>query len=97
MPKIIKKTKKTSKEPEKPDKEPLYLIDRDTVLSRIMEYPLAEDILRKYNFPCLSCPMAKFELETLTLGQVSGAYGLDLENMLKDLNAALKVYTKKES
>jgi hypothetical protein len=92
-----KKTVKTDKKPAKAGVKPLTKITENTKLAEILEYPLVEDILRKFNLPCLSCPMAKFELETLTLGQVSGAYGLDLENMLKELNAALEVYTKKES
>lgn len=92
-----KKTVKSCKKPAKTGTRPLTEISENTKLAEILEYPLVEDILRKFNLPCLSCPMAKFELETLTLGQVSGAYGLDLENMLKELNAALEVYTKKES
>lgn len=71
-------------------------ITADTKLAQILEFPLAEEILRKYNLPCLSCPMAKFEIQSLTIGQASGAYGLDLDNMLKDLNGALKVYTKQQ-
>ncbi|HOX29615.1 MAG TPA: DUF1858 domain-containing protein [Candidatus Paceibacterota bacterium] len=93
MPKQRKKTDR----PKKSSINPLSAITENTKLAEILEYPLVEDVLRKYDFPCLSCPMAKFEIDTLTLGQVSGAYGLDLENMIRELNSALKVYTKKES
>jgi hypothetical protein len=92
-----KKTVATDKKPAKAGVNALTKITENTKLAEILEYPLVEDILRKFNLPCLTCPMVKFELETLTLGQVSGAYGLDLENMLTELNAALEVYTKKES
>lgn len=91
------KQRKNTGKPKNSSINPLLAITENTKLAEILEYPLVEDILRKYDLPCLACPMAKFEIDTLTLGQVSGAYGLDLENMLKELNSALKVYTKKES
>lgn len=66
----------------------------DTTLAKVLEFSEAEKILMKYNVPCLSCPMAKMEMESLTLAQVSGMYGLELDKILKELNEAFKVYMK---
>jgi hybrid cluster-associated redox disulfide protein len=64
-------------------------INKDTTLSEILEFKGAEKILSKYNLPCLSCPMAKFEMEKLKIGEVCETYGINLEGLLKDLNGAL--------
>jgi len=61
-------------------------ITEDTTLAEILKNQGAEKILVKYNLPCLSCPFAKFEIENLTIGQVCKMYGIDLENLLKELN-----------
>ncbi len=57
-----------------------------TTLAEILKYPEAEKILAKHNLPCLSCPMAKFEIENLKIGDVCKMYGIDLEKLLKELN-----------
>ena len=61
-------------------------ISRDITLAKILEYPGAEEILAKYNLPCLSCPLAKFEIGDLKIGQVCETYGIDIKNLLKELN-----------
>ncbi len=61
-------------------------ITKDTVLSVIMKDKKSQDVLAKYNLPCLSCPFAKMEMEKLKLGDVCQMYGLNLEGLLKDLN-----------
>lgn len=61
-------------------------IDRNTTLREILEIKGTENILAKYNFPCLSCPMAKMELDKLKIGQVADMYKLDLDGILKELN-----------
>ncbi|NCS99855.1 DUF1858 domain-containing protein [Candidatus Parcubacteria bacterium] len=61
-------------------------ITKDTVLAEIFKKPGTEKILAKYNLPCLHCPMAKFELDKLTLGQVCRVYNLDLKKIISDLN-----------
>lgn len=58
-----------------------------TILKKIIETPGGEDILLKHGVPCISCPMAKFELDQLKIGQVCQMYGLNLEKILKDLNS----------
>jgi len=61
-------------------------ITEETILAEILKIPDAQEILAKYNLPCLSCPMAKFEIEKLKIGQVCQMYGLDIDNLLKELN-----------
>lgn len=61
-------------------------ITQKTTLAKIMEKRGAEEILVKYGVPCLSCPMASFEIEKLKIGEVCKMYGLNLEKILKDLN-----------
>lgn len=63
-------------------------ITEKTILTEISKKPELTEILIKYNFPCLGCPLAKFEMESLTLGQVCKMYGIDLKILLKELNKA---------
>lgn len=65
-------------------------ITKETSLAEILKYPKAEKILEKYNLPCLTCPMAKFELERLKIGQICDLYGIDSEKLIKELNEAMK-------
>ena len=67
---------------------PVREFSLETKLAEILEFPEAEAILRKYNLPCLTCPMAKFEMQELSLGQVSGVYGLQGQKILDELNEA---------
>jgi len=61
-------------------------ITSKTTLSKILEAKGADKILKKYGVPCLSCPMAAFELEKLEIGQVCKMYGLQEKAILKELN-----------
>ena len=61
-------------------------ITKDTTLSKLLEIPGAEKILAKYNLPCLSCPFAKYEMESLKIGDVAKTYDIDIQNLLKALN-----------
>jgi len=47
--------------------------------------------MAKHNLPCLSCPFAHQEMESLKLGDVCKIYNIDLEKLLEDLN---KIYKK---
>lgn len=60
-----------------------------TTLKEIMELDSGEDILHKHGVPCVTCPMAKFEIDKLEIGQVCQIYHLPLEKILKDLNKDL--------
>ena len=62
-------------------------ITKETILAEIMKIPGAQEILAKYNLPCLSCPFAKVEMEKLKIGQVCQMYGLDIDNLIKELNS----------
>jgi len=57
-----------------------------TTLAEILKKKGAKKILAKYNLPCLHCPMAKFELDKLSLGQVCQMYNLPLKKIIADLN-----------
>lgn len=61
-------------------------ITKNTTLKKILDKKSAEDILAKNGVPCVSCPMAKFEIDKLKIGEVCKMYGLNLEKILKDLN-----------
>lgn len=62
------------------------MITKDTTLDEILKKPGTEKALAKYNLPCLSCPFADSEKEDLKIGRICEMYGVDLENLLKELN-----------
>jgi len=65
-------------------------ITEKTTLSEILKEPKLVEILEKYNFPCLSCPFAKMEIEDLEIGKVCDLYGIETGKVLKELNEAIK-------
>ncbi|MDO8524295.1 MAG: DUF1858 domain-containing protein [bacterium] len=65
-------------------------ITKDTNLAEIMAKESAKDILAKHRVPCLTCPMAQFEVQGLTIGDVCKMYGIDLKKLLEDLNNPAK-------
>jgi len=68
-------------------------ITKNTTLKKILGKKGAEDILAKNGVPCISCPMATMEIDKLKIGQICKMYGLNLEKILKDLNAlSVKMY-----
>jgi predicted HTH domain antitoxin len=58
----------------------------DTKLLEVLSSPEARKIIDKYRLPCMNCAMAAYEAGILTLGQVSKAYGLNIDELLKELN-----------
>lgn len=58
----------------------------NTTLKKILEMENGEKILTKHGVPCVTCPMAKFELEKLKIGEICEIYHLELDPILKDLN-----------
>jgi hybrid cluster-associated redox disulfide protein len=62
---------------------------KDTNLAEVLKYPELEKILIKYNLPCLACPLAKFEIGNLKIGEICKRYGINLESLLKELNEKL--------
>ena len=65
-------------------------ITKETTLAEVLKQKGTESILQKYNFPCLTCPMAKFEIENLKIGQVCEMYGIPLDKVLEELNKKIK-------
>ncbi len=61
-------------------------ITAKTKLGQIIKIKSGSEILAKNNVPCLSCPMASFEIDKLEIGKVCKMYGLNLEKILKELN-----------
>ncbi|HOK35147.1 MAG TPA: DUF1858 domain-containing protein [Candidatus Pacearchaeota archaeon] len=61
-------------------------ITKNTILAEILKDPKMEEILAKYNLPCLFCPFAETEIGNLKLGEVCKMYGINLEKLLIDLN-----------
>ncbi len=65
-------------------------INKKTTIKEILEVKGGEEILRKHNLPCLSCPMASFEISSLKIGEVSDMYGLDADSIIKEINKEKK-------
>ena len=65
-------------------------ITEKTTLAEILKEPKLVEILEKYNFPCLTCPFARMEIENLEIGKVCDLYGIEIKKALKELNEAIK-------
>jgi hypothetical protein len=61
-------------------------INARTTLKKIIGKKGGAKILMENSVPCLSCPMAKFEIDKLKIGDVCKMYGLNLNKILKELN-----------
>jgi hypothetical protein len=61
-------------------------ITKDTLISEVLLYSGAEKILGKYQVPCLTCPFASIEADSLKLGDVCKSYNIALKPLLKELN-----------
>jgi len=61
-------------------------IGKDATLGKILKKRGAGAVLDKYGVPCMSCPMAAVEIEKLEIGEVCKIYGLNLAEILKELN-----------
>ena len=59
---------------------------KDSNLAEILASEKGEKILAKYNLPCLTCPMAKFEIQNLKVGEVCKMYEINIEKLLGELN-----------
>jgi len=58
----------------------------NTTIEEIMKSKNGIRVLMKYNFPCMGCPLASFEMSKLRIGEVAKMYGLDIKSILKELN-----------
>ena len=60
--------------------------NKNSTLAEILENPKNRKILEKFNVPCLTCPFAQMEMNSLTLEQITKLYQIDLEKLLQELN-----------
>ncbi len=60
--------------------------NENTKLAEVLKSSEASKVVGKFKLPCLHCAMAAYEAGVLTLGQISKAYNIDLDNLLKELN-----------
>lgn len=61
-------------------------ISASTTLEKILGNLKSEKVLHKFGVPCLGCPMAKFEMTELKIGDICKSYGIDLKKLLIALN-----------
>lgn len=66
-------------------------ITKDTTLAEILAIPGTDKVLAKHRVPCVTCPMAQFEIQQLKIGDVVKMYGIDLKGILKELNVLKKI------
>jgi hypothetical protein len=59
---------------------------KDSTLGEIIKTDGAIEVLGRHSVPCPTCPMAAMEMDKLTIGMVCETYGLNLEDILSDLN-----------
>jgi len=64
-------------------------ITEQTTLSEVFRNPKSKEVLEKYNFPCLSCPFARYEVKSLKIGDVCKMYNIDVKKLLKELNGVI--------
>ena len=64
-------------------------ITQKTKLSKLLDDKKAQKVLEKYDFPCISCPYARLEMEVLELGNVCEMYNIDSTKLIKELNDKL--------
>lgn len=60
--------------------------NKKSTLAEILKEPGAEKILNKFGLPCLFCPFRQIEAETLQIGSICHAYGINTEKLIKELN-----------
>jgi hypothetical protein len=64
-------------------------VTKKTKLSKIIDNKKIAKILEKYEFPCISCPFAKMEMENLDIGSICEMYDIDVDGLIKEINAKL--------
>ena len=60
-------------------------IDENSTVADVLNIEGASEVLAKNQFPCITCPMAKMEIDTLKLGQVCDMYKIDCKKILEDI------------
>lgn len=64
-------------------------ITKKTKLSEIIDNPKAKEALDEFDFPCITCPFARYEMESLDIGTICDMYNIDLDKVVKKLNEKL--------
>ena len=65
-------------------------ITEDTTLEEILKYPRTGSTLVKHGIYCPTCPFAGFEMGRLKIGDVARNYGVNVDNLLKELNETVR-------
>jgi len=65
-------------------------ITEDTTLEEVLRHREAIPILMKCGLPCATCPVARFEMGELKIGDATRRYGIDVNSLLKELNQAIR-------
>lgn len=62
-------------------------INKDTLIGDILKInSKAVEVLMAHGMGCIGCPSAQME----TLEQAAGVHGIDLENLLRELNKGIE-------
>lgn len=56
----------------------------DTLATVLVKWPLAARVLVNHRMHCIGCPIAPFE----TLAEACAVYGIDVEQLLQELETA---------
>ena len=64
-------------------------VTKKTKLSKLIDDKNAQKVLEKFDFPCISCPHARMEMEVLEIGNVCEMYDIDSVKLIKELNEKL--------
>ena len=59
---------------------------KNSTLAEVLKDSKNQKILEKFNVPCLTCPFAQMEMNSLKLEQIAKLYQIDLEKLLEELN-----------
>lgn len=65
-------------------------ITSKTKLKELLEREDIFEILMAHGFPCVTCPMARMEMDFLEVGAVCEMYGINEIDLLEDLNDFLE-------
>ncbi len=70
--------------------------DKST-LGEVLNHKKGPELLAKYYVPCISCHMASSELDSLTLKDLAGAYGINIKGLINDLNSPVSEKNKQKT
>ncbi len=65
-------------------------ITSKTKIAKLFAKKTLLNVLKKYEVPCVSCPIAKQEIDKNSIGYVCDIYGLPKEEIIKELNKKAK-------